>query len=120
MLLEPKEIFYSIPFSFEGVKPSKDSVFKAKAKNALKKSLLERRLHLENYIIIKTNFLKQRNLSSRKAETGVIQWKQRNYSFRQGLIKLERAYGGCLGTRSRRRTRQAAISYGEPQIGLDP
>ena len=60
MLLEPKEIFYSIPFSFEGVKPSKDSVFKVKAMNTLKKSLQSADMHLENYIIIKTNFLKQK------------------------------------------------------------
>lgn len=31
-----------------------------------------------------------------------------------------RAYGGCLGTWSRRRTRQAAKRSGEPQAGEDP
>ena len=35
-------------------------------------------------------------------------------------IKLERVQGGCLGIRSRRRTRQAAISCGEEQISYDP
>src|SRR6267154_5655150 len=36
------------------------------------------------------------------------------------MIKLLRAYGGCLGARRRRRTWQAAISLGEPQAGFDP
>ena len=31
-----------------------------------------------------------------------------------------RAHGGCLGTGSRRRTRQAAIVPGEPHAGFDP
>ena len=35
-------------------------------------------------------------------------------------IKLERAQGECLGIRSRRRTRQAAISFGERHIRIDP
>ena len=35
-------------------------------------------------------------------------------------IKLIRAQGECQGTRRRRRTRSAAISHGEPQIGYDP
>ena len=35
-------------------------------------------------------------------------------------VKLQRAQGECLGTRSRRRTRQAAKSYGEAQIAIDP
>ena len=35
-------------------------------------------------------------------------------------FKLERAQGECLGTGSRRRTRQAAKSHGELQISLDP
>ena len=34
--------------------------------------------------------------------------------------KIPRAHGGCLGTGSRRRTRQAAISPGEWQTHLDP
>ena len=34
--------------------------------------------------------------------------------------KMSRAHGGCLGTGSRRRTRQAAISPGEWQTHLDP
>ena len=34
--------------------------------------------------------------------------------------KILRAHGGCLGTGSRRRTRQAAISFGEAQTALDP
>jgi hypothetical protein len=36
------------------------------------------------------------------------------------MVKLLRAYGGCLGTNRRRRTWQAAISLGEPQAGFDP
>jgi len=36
------------------------------------------------------------------------------------MVKLLRAYGGCLGTNRRRRTWQAAISLGEPQAGIDP
>ena len=35
-------------------------------------------------------------------------------------IKLQRAQGGCPGTIRRRRTWQAAKSYGEPQAGTDP
>ena len=35
-------------------------------------------------------------------------------------IKLIRAQGGCHGTIRRRKTWQAAISYGEPQAGNDP
>jgi hypothetical protein len=33
-------------------------------------------------------------------------------------VKIVRAYGGCLGTRSRRRAWTAAISRGEPLNGL--
>ena len=36
------------------------------------------------------------------------------------LGKISRARGGCLGTGSLRRTRQAAKSRGEPHRGLDP
>ena len=36
------------------------------------------------------------------------------------MVKLVRAYGGCLGAKRRRRAWQAAISFGEPQAGLDP
>ena len=38
----------------------------------------------------------------------------------QAKVKLVRAYGGCLGAKSRRRTRSAAKSFGEPQAGFDP
>ena len=37
-----------------------------------------------------------------------------------GKFKRQRAQGECLGIRSRRRTRQAAISHGELQISFDP
>ena len=37
-----------------------------------------------------------------------------------GCEKVERAHGGCLGRRSRRRTQQAAKSLGEPRAGLEP
>ena len=40
-----------------------------------------------------------------------------------GLTKSEkraRAYGGCLGSRRRRRTRQAAKDRGEARAALDP
>ena len=36
------------------------------------------------------------------------------------VVKLRRAYGGCLGARRRRRTWLAAISLGEPLAGFDP
>jgi|BioPla2DNA2_1021312.scaffolds.fasta_scaffold91219_1 hypothetical protein len=36
------------------------------------------------------------------------------------MIKLERAYGGCLGTCSRRRTQQSAKSLGESKADKDP
>src|SRR5271165_6487204 len=35
-------------------------------------------------------------------------------------VKLQRAYGGCLGSQRRRRTWTAAISSGEPLTGRDP
>jgi hypothetical protein len=35
-------------------------------------------------------------------------------------VKLQRAYGGCLGAMGRRRTWQAAKSHGEPHAGIDP
>src|ERR1700730_13981222 len=35
-------------------------------------------------------------------------------------VKLQRAYGGCLGSQRRRRTWTAAISSGEPLTGCDP
>ena len=36
------------------------------------------------------------------------------------MVKLQRAQGECLGTRSRRRTQQSAISYGEAKAAIDP
>ena len=36
------------------------------------------------------------------------------------MVKLPRAHGGCLGARKRRRAWLAAISFGEPQAGVDP
>ena len=39
---------------------------------------------------------------------------------KRSLVKTRRAQDGCLGTGSRRRTRQAAKSRGELQISLDP
>ena len=38
----------------------------------------------------------------------------------QNEVKVIRAYGGCLGAKSRRRTQQAAKSYGESQADFDP
>ena len=35
-------------------------------------------------------------------------------------VKIKRAYGGCLGARRRRRTRQAAKRHGELQASMDP
>ena len=35
-------------------------------------------------------------------------------------VKLQRAYGGCLGDKRRRRTWEAAISSGKPLTGSDP
>src|SRR5262245_58800075 len=37
-----------------------------------------------------------------------------------GLVTLQRAHGGCLGTRRRRRTRKPAISHGELDSSFDP
>ena len=34
------------------------------------------------------------------------------------MVKLQRAQGECLGTRSRRRTQQSAISYGEAKAAV--
>ena len=36
------------------------------------------------------------------------------------MVKLQRAQGECLGTRSRRRTQQSAICYGESKADVDP
>ena len=38
----------------------------------------------------------------------------------RGMVKLERAYGGCLGVERRRRTWTAAISLGELLTSFDP
>ena len=35
-------------------------------------------------------------------------------------VKIVRAYGGCLGIRERRRTQQAAKSYGDLRARVDP
>ena len=35
-------------------------------------------------------------------------------------VKLQRAYGGCLGDKRRRRTWEAAISFGELLTSYDP
>ncbi len=39
---------------------------------------------------------------------------------RPKMVKIQRAYGGCLGTRRRRRTRPAAKCHGELQASVDP
>ena len=36
------------------------------------------------------------------------------------MVKLLRAHGECLGVERRRRAWLAAISFGEPQAGVDP
>ncbi len=36
------------------------------------------------------------------------------------LVKVVRAYGGCLGIRRRRRTQRAAKMYGELRASIDP
>ena len=41
-------------------------------------------------------------------------------NIRGNKVKILRAYGGCLGAKSRRRTRSTAKSFGEPQAGFDP
>ena len=38
----------------------------------------------------------------------------------RGTVKLQRAYGGCLGDERRRRTWTAAKSSGKPLTGCDP
>ena len=40
--------------------------------------------------------------------------------FRARRTSMRRAFGGCLGTRRRRRTWHAAKSHGEPRAGFDP
>ena len=56
---------------------------------------LEERLHLEN-CILETREKSRKNLSERKG--------RRTLDFAERKIKQERAYGECLGVRSRRRT----------------
>ena len=41
-------------------------------------------------------------------------------TYLRGMVKLERAYGGCLGVERRRRTWTAAISLGELLTSFDP
>ena len=53
-------------------------------------------------------------------ETQAIQKREQHRSKDLGKFKRQRAQGECLGIRSRRRTRQAAISHGELQISFDP
>ena len=36
------------------------------------------------------------------------------------MVKLQRAQGECLGTRSRRRTQRSAISHGEAKAAVIP
>jgi len=36
------------------------------------------------------------------------------------VVKMLKAHDGCLGADRRRRTRQAAKIFGEPQAGYDP
>ena len=36
------------------------------------------------------------------------------------MVKLQRAQGECLGTRSRRRTQRSAKSHGEAKAAFDP
>ena len=43
-----------------------------------------------------------------------------NLVYKRLMVKLLRADGGCLGTRRRRRTWKAAISFGELLTGFDP
>ncbi len=43
-----------------------------------------------------------------------------NLVYKRFMVKLLRADGGCLGTRRRRRTWKAAISFGELLTGFDP
>ena len=50
----------------------------------------------------------------------VVVKKQIGLRIEDEKIKLQRAQGGCPGTIRRRRTWQAAKSYGEPQAGTDP
>ena len=78
------------------------------------------KLHLDNCTAKKTKIQK------RPVAKAVPERKRRGCGkHRIGLridekIKLHRAQGGCPGTIRRRRTWQAAKSYGEPQAGIDP
>ena len=47
-------------------------------------------------------------------------WEKSSISQEQIMVKLRRAYGGCLGIRKRKRAWLAAISLGEPLAGFDP
>src|SRR5438270_10538145 len=46
---------------------------------------------------------------------GLLRW---SWEREETTTKLERAHDGCLGDRRRRRTRVAAISFGEPLTRL--
>ena len=51
----------------------------------------------------------------------VMERKERRPAGNAGRVrKKRRAHGGCLGSRRRRRTRQAAKSCGEAQMAKDP
>ena len=79
-------------------------VFKARRKRTL--TTAQQRNDSERPVLGKEILLKKRKL--------------KNWSQDDEKIKLQRAQGGCPGTIRRRRTWQAAKSYGEPQAGTDP
>lgn len=63
-------------------------------------------LFLENWI---TQVLLRINI---EVQFVLIMMEEKRVAF-SDVVKLQRAHGGCLGARSRRRTQRTAISLGE-------
>ena len=78
------------------------------------------KLHLDNCTAKKTKIQKRPVAKIPKRERRDREAKKTIGLRIDEKIKLQRAQGGCPGTIRRRRTWQAAKSYGEPQAGTDP
>jgi hypothetical protein len=87
--------------------------------NCTAKETIQEKGQLQNGVIGNRKRAK-RELSKQKMNTYKDLTKQLVSGSSDEKIKLIRAQGGCPGTIRRRRTWQAAKSYGEPQAGIDP
>ena len=77
-------------------------------------------MHLDNCTAKKNEKSKASCKRGLRKERAQVRKKQLVSGRSDEKIKLIRAQGGCQGTIRRRRTWQAAKSYGEPQAGREP